>query len=183
MQTPAGGMVTPSGMASTASTVPGGLETPDFMDLRKKREGTDSVAPASDEKRDLYTVVQERRGAPGSAGFLGSDRTYDLSGMANTAAPIGTLGQEDRGSKVRSLIFDEMSVYLHRAAAQVYIWRRDCARSSRARRHDRTRTSTAIRRAKEQSRSKRRWCSRPKRAGRLFRLCCRRSCQAKGESS
>lgn len=101
MQTPAGGMVTPSGMASTASTVPGGLETPDFMDLRKKREGTDSIAPASDEKRDLYTVVQERRGAPGSAGFLGSDRTYDLSGMANTAAPIGTLGQEDRGSKVR----------------------------------------------------------------------------------
>jgi hypothetical protein len=39
------GLETPSGMASVTSTVPGGLETPDFLELRKRREETERRTP------------------------------------------------------------------------------------------------------------------------------------------
>ena len=97
LQTPSG-LATPSGLSSIASTVPGGLETPDFIDLRKRREGTESTTPGGGPPRELYTVVQEKRA--NQTGFLGSERAYDLAGLTAPAPPL--LGQEEgRGSKVR----------------------------------------------------------------------------------
>ncbi|KAJ3173548.1 Splicing factor 3B subunit 2 [Geranomyces variabilis] len=66
------GLVTPSGIAS----VPSGLETPDFIELRKDSR--------REEPKQLYTVVPERQKAV--PGFMGSQHTYDLSG----AAPVPT---------------------------------------------------------------------------------------------
>jgi splicing factor 3B subunit 2 len=91
-QTPSG-LETPSGMASVVSTVAGGLETPDFLELRKNARpsaDTDESGP-----RSLYQVVPERQTSV--RGFMGSERGYDVSGVGGNALPV--LGDE-RATKV-----------------------------------------------------------------------------------
>ena len=89
------GMETPSGFASVASTVPGGLETPDFLDLRKRREST-TDSDIGGPTKQLYQVLPEQRSAV--SGFLGSDRAYDTRNIGTGNVPI--LGVDDRGQKV-----------------------------------------------------------------------------------
>ncbi|GAA6010511.1 hypothetical protein JCM11491_006974 [Sporobolomyces phaffii] len=109
LSTPATGLATPSGLESVASTVPGGLETPDFLELRKRRETTDATGAGDDDDdsgpKELYQVLPEKETR--SRGFMGSDRTYDVSALsrggaggasgAGSKAPV--LGQEERGTK------------------------------------------------------------------------------------
>lgn len=98
MQTPSG-METPSGMTSVVSTVAGGLETPDFLDLRKNT-GVRALPETTDAgPRQLYQVVPERQTA--IRGLMGSERGYDIAGLAQSGAPanVPVLGQE-RGQKV-----------------------------------------------------------------------------------
>ncbi|KWU43185.1 spliceosome associated protein [Rhodotorula sp. JG-1b] len=94
LQTPSG-LETPSGMASVTSTVPGGLETPDFLELRKRREETEPEVDTG--PKSLYQVLPERESR--MRGFMGSDRVYDVSGVTQQAAKAPVLGQEDRGTK------------------------------------------------------------------------------------
>ncbi|GFZ48626.1 Cold sensitive U2 snRNA suppressor 1 [Saitozyma sp. JCM 24511] len=95
-ETPSG-LATPSGYNSVTSTVPGGLETPDFVDLRKKTRGTETEETPSG-PRDLYQVIPERETS--SRGFMGSSTAYDMSqlGKSGPGGP-GVLGAEDRGTK------------------------------------------------------------------------------------
>jgi hypothetical protein len=95
LQTPSG-METPSGMASVVSTVAGGLETPDFLELRKNAT---RVSDVGDSSRSLYQVVPERQTSV--RGLMGSDRAYDISGVSAQSLPV--LGEE-RGTKVRVLV-------------------------------------------------------------------------------
>jgi len=90
LQTPSG-LATPSGMASVVSTVAAGLETPDFLELRKT-----STVPVRDEggNRQLYSVLPEKQ--TGVRGFMGSERGYDVGGVAGASVPV--LGEE-RGNK------------------------------------------------------------------------------------
>lgn len=94
LQTPSG-LATPSGMASVVSTIAGGLETPDFLELRK------NVGSSERERdRSLYKVLEEKN--THVRGIVGSERGYDVSaaiaqGGAGGAIPV--LGEE-RGSKV-----------------------------------------------------------------------------------
>ncbi|RUS20737.1 PSP-domain-containing protein [Endogone sp. FLAS-F59071] len=77
------GLVTPSGLASVASTVPSGLETPDFIELRKDprtRGGDDG----DENPRQLYTVIPEVQRS--ITGFMGSQHGYDLSAAKAPAA-------------------------------------------------------------------------------------------------
>ncbi|KAL7411440.1 hypothetical protein BDY24DRAFT_395876 [Mrakia frigida] len=99
---PADGLETPSGTQSIVSTVPGGLETPEFLDIRKERElssraGTESVessaGPAA--PKQLYQVIEERQ--TNVKGFMGSERGYDVHGAGNVGPRV--LGQEERGTK------------------------------------------------------------------------------------
>jgi len=99
MQTPSG-METPSGLASVVSTVPGGLETPDFLELRKNAGRAQSEADSG--PRSLYQVVPERQTAV--RGLMGSERGYDISGVAGSQQ-VPVLGEE-RGSKVSSQCLD-----------------------------------------------------------------------------
>ncbi|KAG0655590.1 hypothetical protein C6P46_000813 [Rhodotorula mucilaginosa] len=94
LQTPSG-LETPSGMASVTSTVPGGLETPDFLELRKRREETEPEVDTG--PKSLYQVLPERESR--MRGFMGSDRVYDVSGVTQQATKAPVLGQEDRGTK------------------------------------------------------------------------------------
>ena len=94
LQTPSG-LETPSGMASVVSTVAGGLETPDFLELRKNATRVSDAGDSS--SRSLYQVVPERQTSV--RGLMGSDRAYDISGVSGTAQNLPVLGEE-RGTKV-----------------------------------------------------------------------------------
>lgn len=96
-QTPSG-METPSGMTSVVSTVAGGMETPDFLELRKGR--TVSEAMESSGPKSLYQVLPEKQTSV--RGLMGSERGYDVSAVAG--APIPVLGDE-RGTKVGVALF------------------------------------------------------------------------------
>jgi len=93
LQTPSG-LETPSGLTSVVSTVPGGLETPDFLELRKNAGRASSEAVESG-PRSLYQVVQEKQTSV--RGLMGSERAYDVAGIAG-GAPVPVLGEE-RGTK------------------------------------------------------------------------------------
>lgn len=95
LQTPSG-LETPSGMTSVVSTVAGGLETPDFLELRKN-SGRSQSEVADSGPRSLYQVVPEKQASV--RGLMGSDRTYDVSAVAGPGASIPVLGDE-RGAKV-----------------------------------------------------------------------------------
>ncbi|XP_071079452.1 splicing factor 3B subunit 2-like [Haliotis cracherodii] len=78
--TPAEGLVTPSGMTS----VPIGVETPEMIELRKRR-----IEDAMDQGGDtpaLYTVLPEKKTAVGGA-MMGSAHVYDMTGV--TAKKVG----------------------------------------------------------------------------------------------
>jgi len=82
-------------MTSVVSTVAGGLETPDFLELRKERvsEASEPTGP-----RSLYQVVPERQTSV--RGLMGSERGYDMSAVSGAALPV--LGDE-RSTKVSGL--------------------------------------------------------------------------------
>lgn len=101
LQTPSG-LETPSGMASVVSTVAGGLETPDFLELRKNAGGRAQSEVSDTGPRSLYQVVPEK--STSVRGLMGSERGYDVSAVSGGAA-IPVLGDE-RGSKVRSTFLD-----------------------------------------------------------------------------
>ncbi|TFY75014.1 hypothetical protein EWM64_g9000 [Hericium alpestre] len=88
------GLETPSGMASVVSTVAGGLETPDFLELRKHAARPPSEAAEPSGPRSLYQVVPEKQ--THVRGLMGSERGYDVSGVSG--APVPVLGDE-RGTK------------------------------------------------------------------------------------
>lgn len=96
LQTPSG-LETPSGMASVVSTVAGGLETPDFLELRKNAGRAQSEVSDTG-PRSLYQVVPEKQTT--IRGLMGSDRGYDVSAVSGGSGAIPVLGDE-RGNKVR----------------------------------------------------------------------------------
>lgn len=74
------GLITPSGIAS----IPAGLETPETIELRKKKiesemEGGDTPA--------LYTVLQEKRTENLGSSMMGSTHVYDMTGAGGQAPP------------------------------------------------------------------------------------------------
>nr|VWO98897.1 Arf family GTPase [Ganoderma boninense] len=95
MQTPSG-LETPSGMASVVSTVAGGLETPDFLELRKN--ASRPTPDADTGPRSLYQVVPEKQTSV--RGLMGSERGYDVSAVSSGGA-IPVLGNEERSNKRR----------------------------------------------------------------------------------
>src|SRR5882762_6059302 len=89
LQTPSG-METPSGMASVVSTVAGGLETPDFLELRKTaNRATSEIGDTG--PRSLYQVVPEKQTSV--RGLMGSERGYDVAAIAGGGAAIPVLGE------------------------------------------------------------------------------------------
>ncbi|TPX31144.1 hypothetical protein SmJEL517_g05463 [Synchytrium microbalum] len=79
------GLVTPSGLASS---VPSGLETPEFIELRKDRRTMD------EQPKSLYTVIPER--ATNISGFMGSERVYDISAAQAQAAAVASTSMPDQ---------------------------------------------------------------------------------------
>jgi hypothetical protein len=90
-------------MQTVVSTVPGGLETPDFLQLRKDAGPAESEVSATPVPRELYQVIPERQ--TNSRGFMGSSTAYDVGSLGG--GPSGgprVLGQDDRGTKVSVML-------------------------------------------------------------------------------
>ncbi|KAI8928292.1 hypothetical protein BC831DRAFT_510202 [Entophlyctis helioformis] len=83
-QLPPDGLVTPSGLSS----VPSGLETPEFIELRKRPTGVSAPAPPEAPKQ-LYKVIEQKESA--IKGFMGSQYVYDLE--STTTASGGPAGE------------------------------------------------------------------------------------------
>lgn len=99
LETPSG-MATPSGLHSVTSTVPGGLETPEFVELRKqRRQESEAPGPGPSQPRDLYQVIPEREAS--SRGFMGSSTSYDMSTVGSGPA---VLGADDLSKKVSAAL-------------------------------------------------------------------------------
>ncbi|KAK0545861.1 hypothetical protein OC846_005501 [Tilletia horrida] len=88
-----------AGLHSVTSTVPGGLETPDFFDIRKDGRSS-TVAGLSVESsgppaanRSLYQVIPERE--TNIRGLMGSERGYEFAPGSGAPAGAPVLGQEE----------------------------------------------------------------------------------------
>ena len=66
------GLVTPSGLSSVGA----GMETPDMIELRKRKEIEDAMETGGDTAA-LYTVLAEKRAYVG-ASMMGSAHAYDI---------------------------------------------------------------------------------------------------------
>uniref|UniRef100_A0A3Q0QR35 Splicing factor 3b, subunit 2 n=1 Tax=Amphilophus citrinellus TaxID=61819 RepID=A0A3Q0QR35_AMPCI len=85
------GLITPGGFSS----VPAGMETPELIELRKKKI---EEAMDGNETPQLYTVLPERRTGPVGAAMMASTHIYEMSG-AMAARKAGG-GQESQGVEV-----------------------------------------------------------------------------------
>ena len=70
------GLVTPSGLTS----VPMGMETPDMIELRKKRI-EDAMDQGGDTPAPLYQVIPEKKQTVGGA-MMGSSHIYDINAVS-----------------------------------------------------------------------------------------------------
>ncbi|OQV14551.1 Splicing factor 3B subunit 2 [Hypsibius exemplaris] len=73
LATPAEGLITPSG---GASSVPAGLETPDSIELRKKKIERDMES--GDDVPQLYTILPEKKVDRIGGSVMGSSHVYEL---------------------------------------------------------------------------------------------------------
>jgi len=81
------GLITPSGISS----IPAGLETPDIIELRKRKEIED-LMEAGSETPALYTVIHEKKANVGAA-MMGSSHVYDIN-MPGGKKTVGGEGVE-----------------------------------------------------------------------------------------
>lgn len=89
-------------MQTAVSTVPGGLETPDFLQLRKDTGPAESEVSATPVPRELYQVIPERQTS--SRGFMGSSTTYDVGSLGGGPSGGPRVLGDDRGTKVSSAV-------------------------------------------------------------------------------
>ncbi|XP_018607858.1 splicing factor 3B subunit 2 [Scleropages formosus] len=85
------GLITPGGFSS----VPAGMETPELIELRKKKI---EEAMDGNETPQLYTVLPERRTTSVGAAMMASTHIYDVSGAMAGRKAGG--GQESQGVEV-----------------------------------------------------------------------------------
>ncbi|XP_072314697.1 splicing factor 3B subunit 2 [Eucyclogobius newberryi] len=83
------GLITPGGFSS----VPAGMETPELIELRKKKI---EEAMDGNETPQLFTVLPERRTGPVGAAMMASTHIYDMSAAGRKASG----GAESQGVEV-----------------------------------------------------------------------------------
>jgi splicing factor 3B subunit 2 len=89
------GLETPSGMTTAVSTVAGGLEMADFLELRENSTRAASEAVETAGPRSLYHVVPEKQTSV--RGLMGSERGYDVSAVAGARSLFWAMkGDEGR---------------------------------------------------------------------------------------
>ncbi|XP_057661963.1 splicing factor 3B subunit 2 [Diorhabda carinulata] len=79
--TPAEGLVTPSGISS----IPAGMETPETIELRKKKIENEMEG---NETPVLYHIIPEKRNERIGNAMMASAHTYDMTNVGTVGAPI-----------------------------------------------------------------------------------------------
>ncbi|XP_059490311.1 splicing factor 3B subunit 2 [Neocloeon triangulifer] len=97
--TPAEGLITPSGLSS----VPAGLETPEIIELRKKKIESEME---SGEGPSLYTVLQEKRVDRLGASMMASTHVYDVGSAVSQGGPPLTSRRGATGEGMVELALD-----------------------------------------------------------------------------
>ncbi|KAI7815012.1 splicing factor 3B subunit 2 [Triplophysa rosa] len=88
------GLITPGGFSS----VPAGMETPELIELRKKKI---EEAMDGNETPQLFTVLPERKTGPVGAAMMGSTHIYDMSAAAAAARKVAPgMGGDVQGVEV-----------------------------------------------------------------------------------
>ncbi|KAF5902827.1 splicing factor 3B subunit 2, partial [Clarias magur] len=89
------GLITPGGFSS----VPAGMETPELIELRKKKI---EEAMDGNETPQLFTVLPERRTGPVGSAMMASTHIYEMSaaGAARKVAGVTGLGGDSQGVEV-----------------------------------------------------------------------------------
>uniref|UniRef100_A0A673LW33 PSP proline-rich domain-containing protein n=1 Tax=Sinocyclocheilus rhinocerous TaxID=307959 RepID=A0A673LW33_9TELE len=89
------GMITPGGFSS----VPAGMETPELIELRKKKI---EEAMDGNETPQLFTVLPERRTGPVGAAMMASTHIYDMSTTVTSrkVGGVSGLGGDSQGVEV-----------------------------------------------------------------------------------
>ncbi|XP_028409676.1 splicing factor 3B subunit 2-like isoform X2 [Dendronephthya gigantea] len=103
------GLVTPSGLTS----IPAGMETPDMIELRKRKNIEDSMESGS-EQPTLFTVLPEKRAGVGGM-MMGTSHVYDL---ASAAVPTGARKAPGGLSEGVEVALDPSELELDPAAMQ-----------------------------------------------------------------
>ncbi|CAK9303807.1 unnamed protein product [Gordionus sp. m RMFG-2023] len=77
------GLITPSGLASTPMIgIGGGLQTPEVIELRKKKQTIEHEMEAGSEIPTLYKVLPQKASSNPNADFLASSHVYDMSSLS-----------------------------------------------------------------------------------------------------
>ncbi len=71
------------------SSIPAGLETPDIIELRKRKEIED-LMEAGNETPSLFTVLAEKKANVGGASMMGSAHVYDMNAVSE-CSPISCI--------------------------------------------------------------------------------------------
>ncbi|TRY83347.1 hypothetical protein DNTS_015068 [Danionella cerebrum] len=87
------GLITPGGFSS----VPAGMETPELIELRKKKI---EEAMDGNETPQLFTVLPERRTGPVGAAMMGSTHIYDMTATVTRKAGVSVLGADNQSVEV-----------------------------------------------------------------------------------
>lgn len=107
--TPAEGLVTPSGFTS----IPAGVETPEMIELRKRKIETDMEGG---DTPSLYTVLPEKRAERVGAAMMGSTHIYDMTAaLAKGARAPATGGASERPGGVE-IALDPSELEMDQAA-------------------------------------------------------------------
>lgn len=87
LKTPGEGLMTPSGITSSVTSM--GLETPDLIELRKRKHQIESEmeSGAGTETPVLYKVLPEKSTTVGAT-MMGSSKVYDISAAKKVSADV-----------------------------------------------------------------------------------------------
>ncbi|XP_064480606.1 splicing factor 3B subunit 2-like isoform X2 [Ornithodoros turicata] len=92
--TPAEGLVTPSGFSS----IPAGVETPEMIELRKRKIETEMEGG---DTPSLYTVLPEKKAERVGAAMMGSTHIYDMSAALTKGAKVaGSVSERPGGVEI-----------------------------------------------------------------------------------
>jgi len=100
--TPAEGLATPSGFSS----VPAGLETPDMIELRKKKIEAEME---NNDTPQLYTVLPEKRTDRVGQAMMGSTHVYDVAAASSSQKSSGGVELSLDPSELERLDPDSMA--------------------------------------------------------------------------
>ncbi|XP_027198137.2 splicing factor 3b subunit 2 [Dermatophagoides pteronyssinus] len=91
------GLVTPSGISTG---IPSGLETPDMIELRKRKQQIEAEMESGDQQQQLFTVIPEKKVDRFAKDMMGSMHVYDFASLSKTGHTTSSKSSSNNGVDV-----------------------------------------------------------------------------------